>query len=703
MALATTTPFPFYVDIDGDPLDNGKIFFGVANQNSETHPIVVYWDPAGTQPAAQPVRTLNGYTTRTGTPANVYADTDYSVTVRNRKGQLVYYAPSSADFSNSDNVLAQLVAYIASIASSAGSALVGFLQAGVGAVARTVQAELRDRISVKQFGAVGDGVTDDTAAIQAALTATSVILGAQVYVPRGTYKCTASLNIFKRTQLVGEGRQASILAFTNAGDGIKSTWPINASTAVWIGLRDLALTNSNGANTGGGFVDVGGTFVDLSNVYITGFRYQVIFDQTELATVHRCELIHPSGKTGVWLVNGADHTVGANKNFTNRIVISETQFNGAGGGLENILDDGGVNHTIRDNNFNDGTVALRAAGVGGIRFNGNESEAHTGAAAMVWTNTTKSGNYVGACGGVDFTGANTFYEAVGGTYPVLIDEIQGGAITGNQFATAGTQIMLLTNNEKNPTTSLLIDGNNKVLTGAGRTAAFWLNAGSLVPYRNVQFRQAPQTYVPNAMGGTGSQTIIPQTMESIHIGSRLVCQNADGTNCETVIVTDAQTASFAAVFVSTKSANWCILGATPKDEEEGVWTPKLAGSITPGNHTAASSAGKWSRRGSMVRLTGQVLITAKDAAMAGNLQITGLPFVSDNVGNQIGACSIVSFSGFTFGAGYTWMGGSVGVGAQVVDLGRSGSAVASALCVAADVPGATCSLAFVIEYETSSN
>lgn len=98
---------------------------------------------------------------------------------------------------------------LASTASGKGSALVGFIQNAIGAVARTVLAKLRDSVSVKDFGAVGDGVTNDTAAIQAAIDHVSLARGS-VFFPPGTYLISSTLNITSNgVVLFGAGRNVS--------------------------------------------------------------------------------------------------------------------------------------------------------------------------------------------------------------------------------------------------------------------------------------------------------------------------------------------------------------------------------------------------------------------------------------------------------------------------------------------------------------
>lgn len=90
------------------------------------------------------------------------------------------------------------------LGSSGGTAKVGFLQAGSGAVARTTQAKLRDVVSIKDFGAVGDGVADDTAAIQAAFDSLDPALGGNIFFPPGSYRITTSINLPVTTS--GTGR-----------------------------------------------------------------------------------------------------------------------------------------------------------------------------------------------------------------------------------------------------------------------------------------------------------------------------------------------------------------------------------------------------------------------------------------------------------------------------------------------------------------
>ena len=71
-----------------------------------------------------------------------------------------------------------------------------FTQVGSGAVARTIDSKLKDVFSVKDFGAVGDGITDDRAAIQTALGAMFGLTGISsgtIYFPYGTYKINAAV------------------------------------------------------------------------------------------------------------------------------------------------------------------------------------------------------------------------------------------------------------------------------------------------------------------------------------------------------------------------------------------------------------------------------------------------------------------------------------------------------------------------------
>jgi hypothetical protein len=89
-ALSIQPPYPAFAGADGQPLENGYIWIGTVNLNPQVNPISVYWDSALTIPAAQPIRTLNGYPSYQGTPSRFYAGSDYSIQVLDSKGSVVY-------------------------------------------------------------------------------------------------------------------------------------------------------------------------------------------------------------------------------------------------------------------------------------------------------------------------------------------------------------------------------------------------------------------------------------------------------------------------------------------------------------------------------------------------------------------------------------------------------------------------------------
>jgi len=104
-ALSVKPPFPIFTDTAGQPLEDGFIYIGVANQDPVTNPITVYWDAALTIPATQPIRTLAGYPSRAGTPARLFAGVNYSIVVKNKNNALVYQSLNDNAFSGGVVVL----------------------------------------------------------------------------------------------------------------------------------------------------------------------------------------------------------------------------------------------------------------------------------------------------------------------------------------------------------------------------------------------------------------------------------------------------------------------------------------------------------------------------------------------------------------------------------------------------------------------
>jgi hypothetical protein len=155
-----------------------------------------------------------------------------------------------------------------------------FTQSGTGAVTRTVESKLQDVVSVKDFGAVGDGVTDDTAAIQAAINSFApynsfVADGGNLYLPPGRYKLTASLDLTGKhgLALIGSGVLSTEIFASGDYPVISS---VNTSAAPWNDgcIRDMTIRGGGNTNANAhGIYTVFTNGCTIENIAIYSCKY----------------------------------------------------------------------------------------------------------------------------------------------------------------------------------------------------------------------------------------------------------------------------------------------------------------------------------------------------------------------------------------------------------------------------------------------
>jgi len=156
-----------------------------------------------------------------------------------------------------------------------------------------------DAVSVKWFGAKGDGSTDDTTAIQAAIDAVETAGGGAVYIPAGTYKITSALEISQKyTSIYGEGGSASLISALscNALNFVSAAYDNGACFIRDIGLQGHAGSTANWAAVQS-IIPAGGVAgtdsrdgLHFEGVYISNFNQGFIISATWEWTVKKCKI-----------------------------------------------------------------------------------------------------------------------------------------------------------------------------------------------------------------------------------------------------------------------------------------------------------------------------------------------------------------------------------------------------------------------------
>lgn len=230
-----------------------------------------------------------------------------------------------------------------------------FTASGTGAAARTSTDKFSDLISIKDFGAVGDGLTDDTLAIQQALAAHY-----NVFVPEGTYLITAPITLSYGQSLFGAGLASTIKCQSTSFNAIDVP-------ASFTRIADLKIeAGAIGVAYAGGTAEC--VQNSLTDVTIVGADIGIQLDGGDSAS-YPCYwnnfnriLVEQPGVHGVHLtLSGAGDTPNANRFYAVRVYSKGAGTTGAGFYVE---DGGNMNSFIDCETNVNGPTALACFRVG---------------------------------------------------------------------------------------------------------------------------------------------------------------------------------------------------------------------------------------------------------------------------------------------------------------------------------------------------
>lgn len=167
-------------------------------------------------------------------------------------------------------------------------------------------------ISVKQFGAKGDGVTNDTSTIQNTINYIKDLGKGEIYIPAGTYLVSSALVLtgVNNAVFAGAGNDATIISTNSATADVF----YDAGASWWRTFRDFSIASSVTKSAGSHFNLTGEKRGLFDRIRLTGhfngFNFAG-FEQTELRS---CSVTKPSG-AGTAIICGAAGSAGQGANL----------------------------------------------------------------------------------------------------------------------------------------------------------------------------------------------------------------------------------------------------------------------------------------------------------------------------------------------------------------------------------------------------
>ena len=250
-----------------------------------------------------------------------------------------------------------------------GSSVNDYSQIGTSNATKTFKRKIQESVNVKDFGAAGDGTTDDTAAIQAAIN--SITAGTVIF-PAGTYRTTANITLKSNVNIIGYGAKltyitswANLGSFFSTSGAIKNnisisgitfqgngTWKATPFANPYGGGNSVGFTN----NHVGIFADTNSYNIRINNCIFTGLGVGVV-----LGHCNQCDISNNTfttiGKIAIYPnycsyitinsniirevlgnLNSAGDTIVANSKFADGIsIFASTQVTVSNNVIENCI------------------------------------------------------------------------------------------------------------------------------------------------------------------------------------------------------------------------------------------------------------------------------------------------------------------------------------------------------------------------------
>jgi hypothetical protein len=282
-------------------------------------------------------------------------------------------------------------------------------------IVRTLQGKLDDTVNVRDFGAVGNGITDDTAAINRALqqiyltgsSETNPRARRTLYFPGGTYLLTTPLYVPPYARLVGDGMGSSIIKQSVAGQSAVILCDSKFQTDVNLGSGSATMPKD---------VDING--LQFINSSTTASASIFVIDSANNIRIQGSRFTTSIVPGNTPILVEIDTTV----DTSNRITFDGCEFTEAGTGIS-ITGTGCTAIRVFNSLFDN---------ISGVSVNLGNTIGYT-----------SIGNYYGTVGNDILANGNNFNFSLGDSYETL-NALQSGLLLGNLFHSGSQQYTLTT-------------------------------------------------------------------------------------------------------------------------------------------------------------------------------------------------------------------------------------------------------------------